>query len=373
MSRKIIFSPILCLLALTLISGCKKKYDEHIGPHYTSVPSDFAIVNNRLDIYNVLNSSGYVSGPSVVSVNLKTNHQFYAAKFNYNVRWNLTISSGLTHAVKVFTGFTDYIDSTNAKWDGASDNEYFFGYTSSSQPDYVTITLNIPGSDIVIRDTMKVLMKKNYHKQTINGIYHYLVDDFDGGNDTTAFSPFYIDAADINGGNTGTPGYSAIKNQANFSYHMTGLDINNNTYIGSCNTPTLNDIKANTFTVTDPHNLFINLYVYGTGKPNTTVSIISYENDAAQAAGVPLDQHINDKFIYQIGVTWKGWKLVSFPYSDFKRPNTGAGLGNNQLNPEKISGFAMELDSYPSSGFDVEAMVDMMVITENGVFQPYEK
>ena len=134
-------------------------------------------------------------------------------------------------------------------------------------------------------------------------------------------------------------------------------------------TPTLNDIPANTFKGTDPDQMYINLYIFGTGRPNTTISVLAYENDASHPIGVNLNQALNDKLIYQIGVDWTGWKMVSFKYSGFRKPNTGGGLGNNRLNPERLSGLALELDSYSAPGFDVEAYVDMISVTENGIFQ----
>ncbi|HSZ24962.1 MAG TPA: hypothetical protein VK766_04555, partial [Cytophagaceae bacterium] len=99
------------------------------------------------------------------------------------------------------------------------------------------------------------------------------------------------------------------------------------------------------------------------------VDVIVYENDANQAQGTTFNQNANDKYIYQIGVTWTGWQLVSFNYSQFKVPNTGGGLGNNQLNPNRLCGMALELDSYPTQSFEVSAYVDMVVVTENGIFQ----
>ena len=38
------------------------------------------------------------------------------------------------------------------------------------------------------------------------------------------------------------------------------------------------------------------------------------------------------------------------------------------LNPDKLCGLVLELDSYPTQGFEVEALIDMVVITENGIF-----
>jgi hypothetical protein len=371
MKSKIIFSVALFLSTLILFSGCKKKTEDFLGPEYNKAPGDLVFTGNitghGFDAFNVVKLSGFHFYPTAAtSINIGTNYQYYVAKFNHTVRWTITISSWKTHAQKVLTGYSDYIDESNSIWDGGSSNDYFFGYNTTN--DSVEVKLTVQGSDLVAIDTIKLTGMKIY-TDVFNGINHILIDDFEGTAPLTAFSPFYPDLDDLGGGNFGNNAYNGIKNQGNFSYRMYGKDMNNNTYIGSNNTPTLNDIPSGTITETDPNEVYINLYIYGAGRANTTVSVIAFENDANQAMGTTFNQTINDKYIYQIGVDWTGWKLVSFRYSAFKRPNTGAGLGNNHKNPEKLSGLALELDSYPTPGYEVEGFVDMVVVTENGVFQ----
>ncbi len=387
MNNKKIFSLFLFLLVLGMFTACKKHSEKFLGPQYLEAPEGFevyadAAVNNaKLKAYTINKLSGvqvgvaqtYLTPASPMKLNIKTNYHYYEANFNAVVRWTLTISSWKSNAVKTITGLSDHIDETNSYWDGSSSNEYFFG--KPYVDDSAQIKLSIVGSDIVVIDTIRILPgMKEYHDQTINGIYHYLVDDFDGGNPLGAFSSFYPDQLD-NGGNKGSNAYYPKKLQGDYSYMMYGKDNNSNTYLGSCNTPNLNDIALNTFKVTDPREMFINMYIYGTGKPNTTVSVIAFENDANEALGIynkdasGNPELKNDKLIYYIPVTWKGWKLVSFRYSEFRKPGTGGGLGNNRLNPERLCGLALELDSYPTQGFEVEAFIDMVVITENGIFQ----
>jgi hypothetical protein len=369
MNRKIIFSSIPFILILFTFLGCKKNTEKIVGPEYIVPPANFSVVGNKLLAYNTVRLSGYHFTTPSKSVNIQTQYQYYTATFSNQtqVSWTLTITSWKSGAQKVFTGISSYLDSTNTKWDGGTSNNYFFGF--SAYNDSAEVKLTFTGSDLMVRDTIAIIGLKNYYGQTYNGIFHYMVDDFEGNNAATAFSSFYPDLQDIGGGNTGNNGCTTLKNEGNFSYYMFGNDTDGNTYIGSCNTPTLNDFPPNTFKTTDPAQLYINLYIYGTGKANTTVDVIVYENDANQAQGTTFNQNANDKYIYQIGVTWTGWQLVSFNYSQFKVPNTGGGLGNNQLNPNRLCGMALELDSYPTQSFEVSAYVDMVVVTENGIFQ----
>jgi hypothetical protein len=368
MNRKILTHTVLLLLAMVWLGACKKKQESFLGPEYAAAPAGFSVVNNDM--------KGYVRLPSgdtssiIGNVNLLQRATFFKASFSHKVSWTLTMTSAKTNAVRVFKGLSDFIDSTNTIWKGESSNDYFFGFLGSgtSNRDSIEAVLTFLGSSVEIRKKFSVSNNKKYHNATYNGVDYYMIDDFDGTNPTTAFSSFYIDQQDVGGGNTGNNAYGLIKNQGNFSYRMYGRDVNNNTYLGSCNTPTLNDIPANTIKSTDPAQVYINMYIYGTGKPNTTVSIISFENDREMLYQT-FDQTQNDKYICQIEVTWEGWKLVSVPYSRFKRTNTGAGLGNNRLDPDRICGLALELDSYPNPGFEVEAMIDMVVLTVGGVFQ----
>ncbi len=382
MNSKIIFSLLAFVSSLIIFSGCKKK-ETVLGNQYVAAPSTFSVLGDgngvQLKAYNVVKINGihlptpmYHADPAhPMKVYLTSFYQYYQATFSDKVSWTLTLTSKKAHAVKAFHGLGTFIDSTNTKWDGGSDNDYFFGY--SSDKDTVEVKLTFVGSDIVVTDLVQLSGQKNYHQQTINGVYHYLIDDFDGGNTLCPFSAFYPDFGDAGGGNTGSNAYYPIKNQGNYSYRMYGKDVNNNTYLGSCNTPTLNDIPGSTFTVTDPNDLYINLYIYGFGRANSNVSVIAYENDADPgqplAAGTAFNQFINDKYIYYIPVTWTGWKLVSFRYNGFLVPNTGGRLGNNTLNPDRLCGLALEMDSYPIQGYEVEALVDMVVVTENGFFQ----
>jgi hypothetical protein len=376
MNRKIIFS--LFAFVSLIFGGCKKKEDI-LGNQYVAAPSNFVVLGDgagvQLKAYNVVRTTGYPIPTAMyhadpahpMKVNLAAFNQYYTAKFSAKVAWTLTLTSTKTQAVKQFHGLSDFIDSTNTKWDGGSDNDYFFGYATDN--DTAEVTLTFVGSDLVIKDMTQLTNAKPYHLQTINGVFHYLIDDFDLGNPTCQFSAFYPDAADIGGGNTGNSAYYKTKLQGNYSYRMFGTDVNNNTYIGSCNTPTLNDIPAGTFTTTDPDDLYINLYIYGTGRVNSNVSVIVFENDANQLPGTTFNQNINDKYIYYIPVTWTGWQLVSFKYSGFLVPNTGGRLGNNTRNPNKLTGMALEMDSYPIQGYEVEAMVDMVFVTQGGPFQ----
>jgi hypothetical protein len=377
MTRKIIFSQIIFLLALLVFAGCKKNTEKFLGNETVLASKNFSVVGNTFEIWRTIKGASYngliSTATPYVGFNFQKSCQYYKAKLSERVSWKIEITCYRTGAQKVVMGVSDSINYSNSLWDGGATTDRFF-YTG----DTIEVKLSFAGSDLVLRDTLVVSAAKSYTTNAIinpagsDGIIYYLVDDFEG--DITAapepFSPFYIDQGDLGGNNFGNNGYGGNKIQGNFSYKMYGTDTNNNTYLGSCNTPTLNDFPAGTFTTKNPDSLYINMYIYGFNKANTTVTLLVYENDENQPAGA-YDKTKNDTWIYQQSVNWAGWKLVSIPYRAFYRPKPATsitGLGNNMLNPDRLCGMVLELDSYPTQGYEVEALVDMVVITENGIF-----
>jgi hypothetical protein len=376
MTRKIIFSQIIFLLALTLIVGCKKNKEKFLGSETVMASKDFSVAGNKFEIWRKIKSGPYyfqiATSTPYVLFNFNASDQFYKARLSERVSWKVEVTCHETGAQKVVTGVSDSINFTNSVWDGGATSDQFFNTN-----DTIEVKLSFAGSDIVLRDTLVISDVKSYVTSVsdpvgADGIIYHKIDDFEGSMVTakTQFSPFYIDQADLGGGNFGNNGFNGIKIQGDFSYKMYGTDINNNTYLGSSNTPNLNDIDTTTFATKNPDSLFINMYVYGFNKPNTTISILAYENDAHEALGV-YTKTKNDIWIYQKSVDWYGWKLVSIPYRDFHRPKPATsvtGQGNNTLNPDRLCGLVLELDSYPTQGYEVEAIIDMVVITENGIF-----
>jgi hypothetical protein len=127
--------------------------------------------------------------------------------------------------------------------------------------------------------------------------------------------------------------------------------------------------------VTDPGDLYVNMYVYGVLN-QTSLQVKLYEiDDFANFPSVNPsyvygnNQDSNDGWIYDMTTNWTGWKLVSIPYSDFKRANDPVygGNGNGVKEPNKVTGMAITLtsqDAYPSG----ELYIDMVNLTTYGPF-----
>lgn len=355
----------LLLFSLLVLVGCKKRSDKFLGPEYIEASENFAVENNNFEVWRKIKTTGIelllVSG----SHNFASNGQFYKAKFNERVSWTVTITGEGFNAQKVIKGVSDEIDVSNTYWDGGASNGLFF-----LQNDSITIDISFAGSSIVLSKKVRVSGTKNYNGlDAITGVKYTTIDDFEGGfAATTGFSDFFIDLQDVGGGNFGNRSFAGDRVQGKASYRMYGKDVNMNTYVGSCNTNAVNDFPFGTFTATNPDSLYVNLYIYGTGRQNSTISIIAFENDNDFPVGT-YDATRFDRWINFVPVTWTGWQLVSIRYSSFRRPGSGSGRGNNQLTPTKLCGFAFGLDSYPDGGFEVEAFADMFVVTENGPFK----
>ncbi|MFM7024082.1 MAG: hypothetical protein ACKOXB_14010 [Flavobacteriales bacterium] len=310
----------------------------------------------------------------------------FAATFSTDVSWKIVIEGNLSKATKEIKGTGKTIDNTNSVWEGDATSIQFF-----MKNDTCTASLYVTGIDTAISSVENIIIKKmlSYHLRTVDGVRYLLVDDYDGNHMGTKG----MEGLSGDGFDNGTPYYvTTTETRINGSnaFHMEGTDINNNGWLFSMNHKdlvemvTTNDSTKNILSH-DPDNFYVNIYIRGTGKPNSAVHLKMYEYDFAptskalmdslKAAGfvytVPL-QAKNDGWIYIVNVNWEGWKLVSVPYSQFRVDNDLAkgGAGNHIKEPWKITAMAVSLLSDPAYGHEVEADVDFVILSEGGPFVP---
>jgi hypothetical protein len=287
-------------------------------------------------------------------------------------------------AEKTYSATSNVIDTLNAFWDGSADGPRFFIANEK-----VLYTISFLGSSIKYSDTLHIKNSSDgpmvyvfdFFKKQADGskLTYWMVDDmgdtqYSSGLGNTGIRTSYSDAADGNGEakffvttNTAVDGH--------LSYYMIGTDFNQNTYLGGASGQTLNELYYATSS-SDPSKVYINAYIYGYGRANSTLTFQLFENDswnpgnAIPAARPPA--LTNDMWSYMVQVDWVGWKLVSIPYSSFKcATNVQAGGGGNKIaEPQKFAGFGIELDSYPVGGSTVELSLDAVYITTNGPFIP---
>jgi hypothetical protein len=317
---------------------------------------------------------------------------FINAKFNQTVSWVLTIKGQTSGAIRAFNGISNSLDSNNNIWHGESGNQDFF------VAENVTFSLKVDGYDSVYTKTTTIYTAYNYNDRIKNGVKTTIVDDMEGGYTYSFFGAPYHDADpqemktfQSNAKFTNFAGYynadgSPSSNiQGKYSYYFSGNDYNYNTYVGGTNTNVLTSL-AGKINSSDPNEVYINLYVYGFNTPNTALNIALYELDSLSnrstsnlqnlQSGIPsgaeftnyLDNY-NDVWQIEVPVNWQGWQLVSLKYNQFRKHNTLGDWGNHILEPQKLGGMAIELDSYAAlDSARVMVAIDYVTVTEGGAF-----
>jgi hypothetical protein len=345
----------LSFLSLIAAGSCKKESVDFTGPAVIATSETFAVTANT---FSATAPVAFFSGGPIN----------FTSSFNEEVSWKITITGPLSGAKKEIRGTSDIVDASNSTWTGESDNGYFFRKT-----EICTAIISFTGSTFTLSTTVKVGMPKAYDGLIENGITYTLIDDFDTrGVAMTSVSKDQFDHPVTMALDT------TIKCQGKFSYHMSGLDLNGNSWCGGINHTNLVEIYSagKTPLITDPSKFYINMYIYGTGKANSAIEIKVYEvDDETNLSNIPAyvyEQNKNDAWLVDLPITWTGWKLVTLNYANFipaKDPLAGGG-GNKIREPNKITGLGLSLLSLPGPGASVEAYVDMVTFTQDGVFRP---
>lgn len=291
----------------------------------------------------------------------------FSSSFSHEVSWTILIKGLKSGAVKEIKGTSSGLNAYNSTWNGNSSGIFFF------RKDEICIAeLRFMGSELILRDTVVISHPILYDRKEINGVKHNLIDDFEGNGVPIAAAS--KDAYDRNV----TMTMDTFSMQGLKGYRMAGFDLNKNSWSGGITHNTLLEMKttARVPETSDPDNLYVNLYVYGSGKPNSAIQIKLYEvdsdDDFNKVPSYTYRQDVNDAWIMDIPVTWKGWKLVSKKYSQFtvaRDPALG-GNGNKIKQPNRITGMGISLLSLPDPGSDTEVIIDYVILTEGGVFVP---
>jgi hypothetical protein len=370
-------SIVITALSTLVLAACTRssKEEPFLGPKVLPAPEGFAIQGDSL---------GFKFTNSGTKVNFLKGTTYFESKFSSEVSWKLAIVSRANGAVKTLTGTSATLDNVTCPWNGESD------YLLFSDGDTCDANLTITGyadDSKNIKMTTKSFVidsAKNYN----DGIKNHLIVDFEAG---AGLATPYFDAQDGNLFSNPEYGDSAVHTQyalrnaahGKFSLRCAGNDVNSNGYIAGYDMKSLVGLVGQV-KETDPSEVYLNMYVKGFGKHNTGLTLLLYEldtlnvdNHASITGGKNIADtkqgalaYTNDKWIKQVNVNWVGWKLVSVKYSEFKKPNNEGCNGNCKLEPHKLRGMSIGLDSYPATGYSAEFAVDYFILTEGGPFKP---
>lgn len=393
----ITFKLSLTVLAALMFS-CQQD-EKFAGKELRPASENFALLT---DFKAATKTITFSTNPGTSSYFLDSAKVRFSAKFNEEVSWDVKVVGLTSGAVTKYSGVGSEITANEISWDGRSSGLPFF-----SQNEYVSAYLTILGHDSTyVVDSIKTTNSYSYHRKTRNGVKQIVIDRFETSDPTYVCYKKVSLAASPDQADSQTE-FIATTNMAmdgKQSYYMNGSDDNSNSWCGGINNENLIDFylvsSTNELLIdsgVDPANLYFNLYIYGTGKANTSIQLKVYELDVkfdefgeplnsreklrayydSIASGtriprVPYNQAENDGYIYDIEVTWTGWKLVSAPYSKFKPANDplAGGSGDRKKESWRIGGMAISLLSQPTPGKLVESYIDFLTVTIGGKFQP---
>ncbi len=308
--------------------------------------------------------------------------------FSEEVSWDLYIRGLSSGAETRFSGLGKQVKQSDAHWKK--------GFTNSLQSfqksEKFLCELHITGLDTVFSsDTLKFYNDFNWDNIVENNVHHSVIDNFDVNQNIQGL---FSTSPDNNDQDVVISVSDVTRVKGSKSLKMKGSDANSNGWLGDINHERLVEMSAATSvselridSITSENDLYFNLYVHGDPTfPNSAVEVKIYENDNPQIKNrdslmqfaneventLKADiQAISDAWIYDIQINWSGWKLVSIPYSSFRASNslTKGGGGNRIKEPWRISGVAVSLLSYPTSGEAVSTFVDYLTITQGGLPQ----
>ena len=348
---KLIFK--FSVLLLLVLTGCKRDKVDSIGPGYVSVPANFEAISFTA---------------STTTVDFTTDSVLFNGTLSDNVTWKITITGQTSGAVREISGTSSSF--SNVVWNGNHSAVYFFrpGETAVA-------TLSFYGTDITLSIPITISKARNF------STYGKLLPwgDFENPakiNDANNWHGFNnppipnesqgVDsmAIDYNGNLVSSVQgkyYYYIKGLGNQPAFVSGISFDKGPGKGMFTTP----LPAT------PDDIWVNIYIYGTGDANAQVDVEYKESDAGGKKNGYQDTD-DDSFVQHITLKHKGWQLFSFKYNQMV-PSTNIGIGdrgNKLYEPEKLMIFDIVLLKKSNPDSPVELYFDFPFITVGHPFNP---
>ena len=310
-----------------------------------SIIDDFLLVNKTPDF-----SSG-----DIVKFN---------CSFNKTTDWKITITGLQSSSIKEISGFSNLIDSNIVRWNGNTSQLPFF------EKENCIVELSFLNESDTLRDTINIIGPNTYE----DGI---LVADFENGLPPEALVSWTqniglrtFDIANDNPllGNT----YFKMGGKVNWDWPIGKLDLKLN--LSSITVPA-EEFYINIGILSDSIEIhtgqFINIII------SESILPFNYDLTPNQAGQQMADIFDTGDEVYKmkIPVDWHGWRVLSFPYSDFEELSPGASGVIFNKNPNNISGIRIACQACPSAGANVNCPenldkivrtdIDHIIFTEN--------
>jgi hypothetical protein len=315
MKTSALFIPFL-LLALLLFAGCKRTdgIKEYVGPKDTTTPTNFSVQGDSIR-------------PRFSLVNFAEQKQWFIASFSHSVAWKLEIRGKNSGAVRLLTGISQNLDSSNTSFDGKADSLAFFLPTETC-----TVRLKVAG------------WAKEYTCEfVINQMPSFdavLIDDFESPNDSTGFCVLYKDPTDSLV--MFKESESAEFFEGKRAMKMDGYDVNDNYWLSTLSTRNVN-LKT-LLAGKEASSVYLNMFAKGEADGRTALEIQMVEDENSDGVyNTSSDELWTAKTTLTVD-----WHQVSLHFDDFSKSGTS---GNGTLEPEKLLRIAIVLVSYPQGGY----------------------
>jgi hypothetical protein len=344
--------------------ACKREKPAFLGPAYIAAPAGFAVTSFTATPITVnFSSNTATSNTTQVSFN---------ATFTSSVSWTLTITGQQSGAVCVLKGISDGL--TNIAWKGTNDGLTFF-----RKGETAIATLSFYGTSLAPTTTVTITDVRKYSSY---GTFP-LAGDFE---DTSKVLPRHTHSGDIYSPYWASFNFpTAIANesqgidsmaidyngnpvpsvQGKKYYYIKGLGaqaqfVSGLQYFGAL----LPKLPAT------PDNIWVNMYIYGTGDANAAVDLEYQEDDLHSSPGYV--SSADDAWVAHLVLNHTGWKLFSIKYSDLVvSSNVGFGdKGNHIQEPNRMVSFDLVLLKKSNPNTPVEVYFDFPIFTVGGPFDP---
>ena len=338
------------VVVITLLVSCKREDVDVIGPEIAIASSNF-----ELDKFEFNTST----------VDFRVDSNWFSAKFNERVSWEITIKGTQSKAQKVIKGTSDSLTQFNTIWTGGHSGLYFF-----NTGEKVVAELCVFGSDEKWYDTLEIkASKSNYGENTI--LWWDMVSFNQGGQglalqDKTVYWFSFWD------GDTFEPQKvtekliaidevpTSLKDPVQGMYRsMEGQDgIWTQAYFvgSSSHTP----YNAGAGFEVSRSKMYINFYL----RARTATSGMSFDI----ISGLDGNNSTPYSLTYEVGeIDWEGWKLISVKLSDMGE----SVVGTEPFSTSNITGIRLNLQvtsgaNVDKTGFDI----DFITFTKGEPFNP---
>lgn len=340
-------------LSLMIFLSCEREDLGFIGPSTISPAEGFEVQSFTA---------------SADSIDLEDNDLLINATFNQTVTWNLTITGQTSSAIWTRTGLSNTIN--NLSWSGGHVGTQFFRTGET-----VIITVSFMASTINSELTVVIDQAHIFDEQGLLPTYA----DFEGIDESAMVYPYWVIFSPISGYDveqgigSSVVSYSGevVKpNQGDQYFYMRGLGSPNDPgfvsgvqcYIDEAGYPNL---------PSDADNVWINVYVWGSGNTNARLDMELQEDDTLSVLP-SYKGWDDDNYVATMNLGHYGWKLFSFKYSDLAT-NIYEDLGNkgNKIHePQRLKNLVFILIKDRDQTQVSEAYFDYPIFTIGGPFDP---